>query len=112
MDQVNLKTTTTTTKKKLLQLARMVYYGKECEEENKNKKEPGNRLKPQQCLLDPLLNSLSKMPRGTQVKRGELVITVEGRGISNGIALRHLSCPQLHVQSARTTLEKRLPPKV
>ena len=31
LDQVNLKTTTTT---KLLQLAQMVYYGKECEEEN------------------------------------------------------------------------------
>ena len=77
-----------------------------------SKKEPGDRLKPQQWLLDPPLNSLRKMPRGTQETRGELVITVEGRGIANGIALRHLSCPQLHVQSARTTLEKRLLSKV
>ena len=52
------------------------------------------------------------MPRRTQLKRGGLVITVEGRVISNRIALRHLSCPQLRVQSARTTLEKRLPSEV
>ena len=82
-------------KKKLLQLAHMVYYGREYEEENKSKKEPGNRLKLQQWLLDLLWNSLRKMPRRTQLKRGGLVITVEGRVISNGIALRHLSCPQL-----------------
>ena len=41
------------------------------------------------------------MPRGTQVKRDGLAITVERRGISSGIALRHLSRPQLHVQSAK-----------
>ena len=41
-------------KKKLLQLAHMVYYGREYEVENKSKKEPGNRLKPQQWLLDLL----------------------------------------------------------
>ena len=35
------------------------------------------------------------------MKRGGLVITVERRGISSGIALRHLSHPQLHVQSAK-----------
>ena len=43
------------------------------------------------------------------VKRDGLVTTMERRGISSGIALRHLSCPWLHVRSARTTLEKRLP---
>ena len=42
-----------------------------------------------------------KMPRGTQVEREDLVITVERRGISSGIALRHLSHPQLHVWSAK-----------
>ena len=41
------------------------------------------------------------MPRGTKVKRDELVITVERRGISSRIALRHLSHPQLHVWSAK-----------
>ena len=67
----------------------MVYYGREYKEENRRKKEPGERLKPQQWLLDLLWNSLRKMPRGTQVKRDGLVITVERRGISSGIALRH-----------------------
>ena len=57
------------------------------------KKEPGKRLKPQQWLLDPLWNSLRKMPRGTQVERDRLVITVERRGILNGTAFRHLSSP-------------------
>ena len=41
------------------------------------------------------------MPRGAQVKRDGLAITVERRGTSSGIALRHLSRPQLHVQSAK-----------
>ena len=39
------------------------------------------------------LNSLRKMPRGTQVKRDGLAITVERRGTSSGIAFRHLSAP-------------------
>ena len=38
----------------LLQLAQMVYYGREYEEENKKKKEPDKRLKPQKWLLDLL----------------------------------------------------------
>ena len=41
------------------------------------------------------------MPSGTQVKRDGLAITVERRGTPSGIALRHLSRPQLHVQSAK-----------
>ena len=41
------------------------------------------------------------MPRGTQVKRDGLAITVERRGTSSGIALRHISHPWLHVQSAK-----------
>ena len=39
---------------KLLQLAQMVYYGREYKDENRRKKEPGERLKPQQWLLDLL----------------------------------------------------------
>ena len=35
------------------------------------------------------------------MKRDELVITVERRGISSRIALRHLSHPRLHVQSVK-----------
>ena len=41
------------------------------------------------------------MPRGTQVKRDGFGISVERKGISSGIALRHLSDPQLQVQSAK-----------
>ena len=64
----------------------MVHYGREYKEEDRRKKEPGERLKPQQWLLDLLSNSLrEKMPRGTKVKRDELVITVERRGISSGL---------------------------
>ena len=35
------------------------------------------------------------------MKRDRLVITVERRGISSKIALRHLSHPRLHVQSVK-----------
>ena len=38
----------------LLQLAQMVYYGREYEEENNRKKESSKRLKPQQWFLDLL----------------------------------------------------------
>ena len=62
-------------------------------------------------LKDRFLNSQRKMPRGTQVKRDGLAITVERRGTSSRIALRHLSHPRLHVLQ-RTTLEKRLPSEV
>ena len=41
------------------------------------------------------------MPRGAQVKRDGLAITVERRGTSSGIALRPLGCPRLYVWSAR-----------
>ena len=41
------------------------------------------------------------MLRGTQVKRGGLIITVERKGISSRIAPRHLIRPWIHVQSAK-----------
>ena len=69
-------------------------------------------LKPQRWLLDLLWNSLRKMSRGTQVKRDGFVIAVERRGISSGIALRHLSCPCSRSGLQRPTLEKRLPSEV
>ena len=49
------------------------------------------------------------MPRGTQVKRDGLAITVERRGTSSGIALRHLNHPGSMSGLQRTTLEERLP---
>ena len=53
------------------------------------------------CLSEPFLNSLRKMPRETQVKKDGLAITMERRGPSSRSALRHLSCPRLHVPSAK-----------
>ena len=49
----------------LLQLAQTVYYGREYEEK-KGRKRQRKRQKPSKWLF---LNSLRKMPRGTQVKR-------------------------------------------
>ena len=85
--------------KKLLQLAQMVYYGREYEEDNKRQKK--NQTDAPTMGLDLLWNSLRKMPRGTRVKTDGLAITVERRGISSGIALRLLNCPQLHAQSLK-----------
>ena len=51
------------------------------------------------------VRTLLKQPeKNAQRDPGEkdgLAITVEGRGTSSKIALGHLSCPQLHVRSAR-----------
>ena len=62
--------------------------------------------------MKTFLNSLRKMPRGTQVKRDGLAITVERRGTSIGIALRHLSCPQLHVRSAKDHTGRETAPRL
>ena len=61
--------------------------------ELKGRKGKRNRWKSSQWLSALFLNSLRKMPRGTQVKRDGLVITVERKGTSSRIALRYLSCP-------------------
>ena len=68
---------------------------------SKKKKKTGERLKSQKWLLDLHWNSLRKMPRRAQVKRDGFVITAERRGISSGIALRHLSHSQLYVGSVK-----------
>ena len=46
------------------------------------------------------------MPRGTQVKRDGLAITVEKRDTSNKIALRHLSHTWLQVRSTKDHTRK------
>ena len=46
------------------------------------------------------------MPRGTQVKRAGLALTVERRGTSSGIALRHPSHHRLPVWSATDHTER------
>ena len=45
------------------------------------------------------------------MKRDGLAITVERRGTSSGIALRHLAAPGSMSGMQRTTLEERLPPE-
>ena len=92
---------------KLLQLAQTVYYGREYEEEKSRQKRSRQKTEaPTMAVRPAVRNSLRKMPRGTQVKRDRLVITVERRGISSRIALRHLSHPQLHVWSAKDHREE------
>ena len=91
LDQISLL-------KKWLQLAYMVYYGREYEEEKSQQKRTRRKTRSQKWLLDLHWNSLRKMPRGAQVKRDGFVIAVERRGISSGIALRHLRHPQLYVR--------------
>ena len=85
----------------LLQLAQTVYYGREYEE----KKERQKRTKEQAEALSMAIRTVLKQPeKNAQRDPGEkdgLAITVEGRGTSSKIALGHLSCPQLHVRSAR-----------
>jgi len=74
---------------KLLQLAQMVYYGREYKDENRRKKEPGERLKPQQWLLDLLWNSLRKSPEGPRWKGMDLLLLWKGGtsqvGLPSGI---------------------------
>ena len=48
-----------------------------------------------------VLKQPEKIPGETQVKGDGLAISVERRSASSGIALRHLSDPQLQVQSAK-----------
>ena len=71
----------------------MIYYGKEYEEENKKQKRTRQQTEaPTMAVSSAMKQPEEKMPRGTQVKRDGLVITVERRGVSSGIALRHFSC--------------------
>ena len=88
-------------------MAQIVYYGREYEE----KKERQKKTKEKAEAFAMAMNSLRKMPRGAQVKRDGLAITVGRRGTSSGIALRHLSRRGSMSGLQRTTLEERLPPE-
>ena len=67
----------------------------------KKKKDQGKTEAPTMAVRSSLKQPEEKMPRGTQVKRDGLAITVEKRGISSKVALRNLSCPWLPVQSIK-----------
>ena len=78
----------------------MVYYGREYKEENKRQKRTrGKTETPTMTVGSALETAWGKMPRGTQVKRDGLALTVERRSISSRIAFRNLSRPQLQVRS-------------
>ena len=80
----------------------MIYYGREYKEEKKKQKRTRQQTEaPTVVVRSAMKQPEEKMPRGTQVKRDGLAMTVERRGISSGIALRHLSCPRLQVRSAK-----------
>ena len=82
----------------LLQLAQTVYYGREHEE----KKEMQKKTKAQEEALIMAVRTVLKQPeKNAQRKRDGMAITVERRGTLSEIALRHLSRPWLHVQSAK-----------
>ena len=99
----------------LLQLAQTVYYGREYEKnkewQTKTKEQIEALAMAMRTILKMFLNSLRKIPRGTQVKRNGLAITVERRGISSRIALRHLSRPWLHVQYAKDHTRRETAPR-
>ena len=83
-----------------MQLAQTVYYGREHEEEKQQQKRNRQKTEAPTTAVRSALNSLRKNAQRDSGKRDELVITVERRGISSRIALRHLSHPWLHFRSA------------
>ena len=96
----------------LLQLAQTVYYGREYQ----GKKERQKKTKEKAEAFTMAMKIVLKQPeKNAQVKRDGLAITVERRGTSSGIALRHvsrlrhLSHPGSMSGLQRTTLEERLP---
>ena len=87
---------------KFLQLDQTVYYSRKSKEEKRHEKRTKEKPQPLVMAVKPLWFSLrKKMPRGAQVKRNRLAITVESWSISSEVALRHLSHPRLPVPSVK-----------
>ena len=95
----------------LLQLAQTVYYGREYERKKERQKKTKEQEEAFAMAVRTILKQPEKNAQRDPLKRDGLAITVERRGTSSGIPLRHPSGPRLHVRSARTTLEERLPPE-
>ena len=85
----------------LLQLAQTVYCGREYEEKKERQKKTKEQVEAIVMAVRTILKQPEKNAQRERGKRGEFAITVERRGTSSRISLRHLSCPQLHVRSAR-----------
>ena len=86
---------------KLLQLTQTVYYSRGYEKKQKTEKNQRKGPGPVMAVKTAMNQPESTMPRGTQVKRDGLAITVKRRGISSKVVLRYLSHPQLPVQSIK-----------
>ena len=78
----------------LLQLAQTVCYGREYEDKKERQRKTKEQAEALVMAVRTILKELEKNAPVTQVKRDGLAITVERRGTSSGIALRHLSCPR------------------
>ena len=78
-----------------------MYYGREYEEKKERQKKTKEKAEAFAMAMKNVLKQPEKNARGAQVKRDGLAITVERRGTSSGIAIRHLSRPWLHVRSAK-----------
>ena len=95
----------------LLQLAQTVYYGREYERKKERQKKTKEQEEAFAMAVRTILKQPEKNAQRDPLKRDGLAITVERRGTSSGIALRHLSRPRLHVPSAKDHTEERLPPE-
>ena len=86
----------------LLQVYQTVYYGREYEEKKERQKKTKEQAEALTMAMRTFLKAWEKCPEGNaQVKRDGFVTTVGRRGTSSGIALRHPSHNQFHVQSAK-----------
>ena len=79
----------------LLQLAQTVYYGREYERKKERQKKTKEQEEAFAMAVRTILKQPEKNAQRDPLKRDGLAITVERRGTSSGIALRHLSLPQL-----------------
>ena len=95
----------------LLQLAQTVYCGREYEEKKERQKKTKEQVEAIVMAVRTILKQPEKNAQRERGKRGEFAITVERRGTSSRIALRHLSRPQLHVLSAKDHTGREIAPR-
>ena len=95
----------------LLQLAETAYYGREYEEKKERQRKTKEQVEAIPMAMNTVLKQPEKNAQRDPLKRDGLAITVERRGTSSGIPLRHPSGPQLHVWSARDHTEGETAPR-
>ena len=85
----------------LLPLAQTVYYGREYEEKKERQRKTKEEAEALAMAVRTILKELEKNAPRDPGERAGPAVTVERRGTASGIALRHLSGPQLPVGSTR-----------